>query len=230
MPDFSVFTHLSDYVSSLIDHVQRLRGRERGYVFQLDVDEDSLQLYRYFFLSYLRRFPHRYSNGQLTDVPEFEQALQLLPRTELNGFTRYVISRLAQEQDRFDFQYYAVVSSLLRQLLGRRPWANEEEMLRVGEDLYFLSPFGYEGLIYWPVGEYLQSVNASYGGRAATHEVAVVLRLMNDELRRYFSFGYAVDVARCQYLLHGLLYPSAEESRGSQESDISSFRELPAVA
>ncbi len=230
MPDFSVFTHLSDYVSSLIDHVQRLRGKEQGYVFQLDVEEDSLQLYRYFFLSYLRRFPHRYSNGELTDVPEFNQALQLLPRTELNGFTRYVISRLAQEQDRFDFQFYAVVSSLLQQLLGRRPWANEEEMLRVGEDLYFLSPFGYDGLIYWPVGEYLQSVNASYGGRAATVEVAEVLRLMNDELRRFFSFGYAADVARCQYLLHGLLHSSAEENRGSQETNISPFRELPAVA
>lgn len=230
MPDFSVFTHLSDYVSSLIDHVQRLRGRERGYVFQLEVDEDSLQLYRYFFLSYLRRFPHRYSNGLLTDVPEFDQALQLLPRTELNGFTRYVISRLAQEQDRFDFQFYAVVSSLLRQLLGCRPWANEEEMLRVGEDLYFLSPFGYEGLIYWPVGEYLQSVNASYGGRAASDEVAEVLRLMNDELRRYFSFGYAADIARCQYLLHGLLHPVSRSENRSEEPNVSLLPDLPAVA
>lgn len=230
MPDFSLFSQLSDYVSSLIDHVQRLRGRERGYVFQLDVDEDSLQLYRYFFLSYLRRFPHRYSNGQLTDVPEFNQALQLLPRTELNGFTRYVISRLAQTQDRFDFQFYAVASSLLQQLLSRRPWANTEEMLRVGEDLYFLSPFGYEGLIYWPVGEYLRSVNASYGGRAATAEVAEVLRLMNDELRRYFSFGYAAEVAHCQYLLHSLLNPVAVENNRPQESNISPFRELPAVA
>ncbi len=230
MPDFSVFTHLSDYVSSLIDHVQRLRGKERGYVFQLDVEEDSLQLYRYFFLSYLRRFPHRYSNGELTDVPEFEQALQLLPRTELNGFTRYVISRLAQEQDRFDFQFYAVVSSLLRQLLSRRPWANEEEMLRVGEDLYFLSPFGYEGLIYWPVGEYLQSVNASYGGRPATAEVEEVLRLMNDELRRFFSFGYAADVARSQYLLHGLLHPVSREEDRAEEVNITALPDLPAVA
>jgi len=111
-----------------------------GYAFRLDLDEDTLRRFRFLYLAYLRRNPHRYAGGDLTDIPEFGPVLQSMPRAELGAFTCYVIARLAQPRDRFDFQRYAVDHRLLEQLLLLRPWADEEGMLRIGEALFFMSP------------------------------------------------------------------------------------------
>lgn len=187
---------------------ERLHAPE-GYEFRLDLDEDTLRRFRFLYLAYLRRNPNRYTAGDLNAIPEFGPLLQAMPRAELNAFTCYVIARLAQPRDRFDFQRYAVDHRLLEQLLELRPWADEGGMRRIGEALFFMSPFGYEGILYWPLTAFLNAVNASYGGRSACPAVARVLEMMDNELRQHFAFGYAAEVAHCQLLLQGLLWPVA---------------------
>lgn len=189
---------------------ERFHSDQEGYVFNLDLDEDSLRRFRFLYLAYLRHNPNRYGTGSLTDVSEFGPLLELKPRAELCGFTCYVIARLAQPRERFDFQRYAVDHRLLEELLALRPWANEEDLCRIGEALYFMSPFGYNGVIYWPLSAYLGGVMASYGGRQPCPRLARVLGMMADELRMEFAFGYAAEVAHCQLLLQGLLWPAAE--------------------
>ena len=189
---------------------ERYHAAEEGYVFHLELDEDTLRRYRFLYLAYLRENPNRYGTGNLVDVPEFGPLLERKPRAELCGFTCYVIARLAQPRDRFDFQRYAVDYRLLEELLALRPWANEEDICRIGEALYFMSPFGYDGVIYWPLSAFLESVSASFGGRSPNPRLARVLEMMADELRMAFAFGYAAEVAHCQRLLQGLLWPAAE--------------------
>ncbi len=189
---------------------ERYHAADEGYVFDLELDEDTLRRYRFLYLAYLQHNPNRYGSGKLSDVPAFGPLLDIKPRAELCGFTCYVIARLAQPRDRFDFQRYAVDYGLLEQLLALRPWANEDDMCRIGEALYFMSPFGYHGAIYWPLATFLESVVASYGGRQPTPRLAQVLNMMADELRMAFAFGYATEVAHCQLLLQGLLWPAAE--------------------
>ena len=187
---------------------ERLHAEPAGYVFELNLDEDTLRRFRFLYLAYLRRNTSRYAANDLAAIPEFQPLLEAMPRAELCAFTCYVIARLAQPRDRFDFQRYAVDSRLLEQLLALRPWANEADMCRIGEALYFMSPAGYEGVIYWPLAAYLRSVNASFGGRAVGSRLARVLHMMDDELRMAFAFGYAAEVAHCQLMLQGLLWPA----------------------
>lgn len=191
-----------------------------GYAFRLDLEEDTLRYFRFLYLAYLRRNPHRYTGGGLTDIPEFGLLLNDRPREELNAFTCYVIARLAQPRDRFDFQRYAVDHRLLEQLLLLRPWANEDGILRIGEALFFMSPFGYEGVLYWPLTAYLRAVNASYGGRPVGAGVGRVLDMMAGELRQYFAFGYATEVVDCQLLLQGLLRPVPGEEKETLVRDL----------
>lgn len=180
-----------------------------GYVFRLEVDEDTIRRFRFLYLAYLRRNPNRYRTGALTEIPEFGPLLEAMPRAELCEFTLYVVARLAEPRDRFDYQRYAVDYRLLEQLLALRPWADEHGMRRIAEALFFLSPFGYAGVLYWPLGTYLGAVIASCGGRSAPDSMHRILELIDDELRRHFSLGFTAEVAHCQLLLQGLLWPVA---------------------
>lgn len=179
--------------------------RDPGYVFYIDADEVGFRLYDRLFQAYLDRFPHRFASGRVEEVPELVLALTHLPRTELENLTLYIIGQLNRERDRFDFQFYTMVSGLLRQLLAYRPWANEAGLRRIGEALYFTSPQGYEGVVYWPLVAYLSSVRASYGGRAPEGQVRQVLEMMADELRGFFVFGYNREVGEARELLGELL-------------------------
>lgn len=179
----------------------RARPQEAGYVFHIDADEVGFRLYDRLFQAYLSRFPHRFSSGRVEDVPELVLALKHLPRTELENLTLYVIGQLNQERERFDFQFYTLVSDLLAQLLTHRPWGNEDGLRRIGEALFFTSPHGFEGVIYWPLVAYLRAVRASFGGRKPDGQVRQILELMEDELRGYFAFGYHHEVAEARELL-----------------------------
>jgi hypothetical protein len=201
-----LFTRLADWFEGIWSD---WHAEPEGYIFNLELDEDTLRRFRFLYLAYLRRNPHRYAGGRLSDIPEFATLLEVMPRAELCGFACYVIARLAQPRDRFDFQRYAVDHRLLEQLLELRPWANEAEMCKVGEAMYFMSPFGYEGVLYWPLSAYLSAVSASYGGRPICARLEKVLDMMAEELRMEFAFGYAAEVAHCQLMLQGLLWPAA---------------------
>ena len=221
MPDFpSVLpvsappaTRLGAYLGyqadSFLAFVRRVTGYggsgETYYVFHVNADEVGLRLYDRLLQAYLSRFPHRFTNGRVDEVPELVLALTELPGTELELFTMYVIGQLNQSRDRADFQYYHLVSDLLRQLLEHRPWGNEAGLRRIGEALYFTSPHGFEGVVYWPLAAYLRSVRASYGGRPLPEATRSVLEMMAGELRGYFAFGYTTEVATCRALLTELM-------------------------
>lgn len=190
---------------------ERLHPEPEGYVFNLDLDEDTLRRFRFLYLAYLRRNPNRYAGTALAGIPEFGPLLEDTPRAELCGLTCYVIARLAQPRERFDFQRYAVDFRLLEELLALRPWSNEQDICRIGEALYFMSPNGYNGVVYWPLTAFLTAVNASHGGQPVTARLGRVLDMMADELRMEFAFGYAAEVAHCQLLLQGLLWPAVGE-------------------
>ncbi|WP_026232404.1 hypothetical protein [Neolewinella persica] len=206
-------TRLAAYLSCQINRAsaigQRLMfwrpSREAGYVFYIDADEVGFRLYDRLFQAYLDRFPHRFAGGRIEDVPELVLALTHLPRTELENLTLYIISQLNRERDRVDFQFYTMVSDLLRQLLAYRPWANEDGLRRIGEAFYFTSPQGYDGVVYWPLVAYLRSVRASYGGRPPEGQVRQVLELMAEELRGFFVFGYSREVGEARDVLGELL-------------------------
>lgn len=207
-------TRLGAYLAFKIDRIASLGRRlafwarpslDRGYVFYIDADEVGFRLYDRLFQAYLDRFPHRFASGRLEDVPELALALKHLPRMELENLTLYIIGQLNRERDRFDFQFYTLVSDLLRQLLAYRPWANEAGLRRIGEALYFTSPQGYEGVVYWPLVAYLRAVKASYGGRQPEGQAHQVLELMAEELRGYFVFGYSREVGEARDLLSQLL-------------------------
>lgn len=193
----------------LVSAVRRLAGRDASsevcYVFHVNADEVGLRLYDRLLQAYLNRYPNRFTNGRVDEVPELVLALTELPGTELELFTMYVIGQLNQPRDRADFQYYHLVSDLLRQLLEHRPWGNEAGLRRIGEALYFTSPHGFDGVVYWPLAAYLRSVRASYGGRSLPEVTRTVLDMMAGELRGYFAFGYTTEVADCRELLTELL-------------------------
>ncbi len=221
MPDFPSIlpttvppaTRLGAYLGYQTDRLmafaRRLTGLDTGeqicYVFNVNADEVGLRLYDRLLQAYLNRFPHRFTNGRVDEVPELVLALTELPGTELELFTMYVIGQLNQSRDRADFQYYHLVSDLLRQLLEHRPWGNEAGLRRIGEALYFTSPHGFDGVVYWPLAAYLRSVRASYGGRPLPEATLTVLDMMAGELRGYFAFGYTTEVATCRTLLTELL-------------------------
>lgn len=207
-------TRLAAFLGDQIDRLAALGRRlafwagpslDKGYVFYIDADEVGFRLYDRLFQAYLDRYPHRFASGRLEEVPELVLALTHLPRTELENLTLYVISQLNRERDRFDFQFYTLVSDLLRQLLAYRPWANEAGLRRIGEALYFTSPQGYEGVVYWPLVAYLRAVKASYGGRPPEGQVFQVLELMAEELRGFFVFGYSREVGEAREILGELL-------------------------
>jgi hypothetical protein len=195
-------------VDRLTERIQRLtswRLPEASYVFHIHSDAVGMRLYQQLFSAYLGRFNNRFTSCRVEDVPELALALDHLPRTEIHNFTMFVVGQLSQERARFDFHFYEVVSDLLRQLLDRRPYANETDVLCMGEALYFLSPNGYDGVLYWPLSAYLRSVRASYGGRRPSEELCEVFEMMSAELRDHFTFGYAAEVSNCQGTIRGLL-------------------------
>lgn len=202
-------TRLGAYLGYQADRLwafaRRLTGQGAGdeicYIFHINADEVGLRLYDRLLQAYLDRFPHRFTSGRVDEVPELVLALTELPGTELELFTMYVIGQLNQSRDRVDFQYYHLVSDLLRQLLEHRPWGNEAGLRRIGEALYFTSPHGFDGVVYWPLAAYLRSVRASYGGRPLPEATRTVLEMMAGELRGYFAFGYTTEVATCRALL-----------------------------
>lgn len=210
---FSRFSHvfsalMARRIDRLSERIQRLtswRFREEGYVFRIDSDAVGMRLYQRLFSAYLGRFNNRFTSCRVEDVPELALALEHLPRTEIHNFTMFVIWQLSQGRSRFDFHFYEVVSDLLRQLLTRRPYANETDILRVGEALYFLSPNGYDGVLYWPLSAYLSSIRTSHGGRRPADSLCSVLDMITEELQDHFTFGYAAEVADCQGLIREML-------------------------
>ena len=195
-------------IERLTERVHRLtswRFRRVAYVFRIDADAVGMRLYQRLFSVYLERFNSRFTSCRVEDVPDLAFALEHLPRTEIHNFTMFVIGQLSQGRSRFDFHFYEVVTDLLRQLLMRRPYANETDILRLGEALFFLSPNGYDGILYWPLSAYLRSVRASYGGRRPSDALCRVLEAMANELSDHFTFGYAAEVADCQALIRELL-------------------------
>jgi len=201
--------YLSYQADRLVAAARRLLGHSDGanyhYVFYFDADEVGLRLYDRLLQAYLGRYPHRFTNGRIEEVPELVLALTELPGTELELFTMYVIGQLNQPRQRADFQYYRLVSDLLRQLLEHRPWDNEAGLRRIGEALYFTSPHGFDGIVYWPLEAYLRSVRASYGGRGLPAATRTLLEMMAGELRGYFAFGYTTEVATSRDLLTEML-------------------------
>ncbi len=194
-----------DRLSERVDRLTSWRSPQAGYTFFIDTDAVGMRLYQHLFSVYLGRFNSRFTSCRVEDVPELALALKHLPRTEIHNFTMFVIGQLCQERDRFEFDFYGVVSDLLRQLLEHRPYANATDILRIGEALYFLSPNGYQGILYWPLSAYLRSVRASYGGRRPAEGLCRILEVMAAELYDHFTFGYAAEVGDCQGLISELL-------------------------
>ncbi|TXF88170.1 hypothetical protein FUA23_16140 [Neolewinella aurantiaca] len=194
-----------DRLSRRVDRFTFWRQPQVGYTFAINTDAVGLRLCHRLFSAYTGRFNSRFTRCRIEDVPELALALEHLPRTEIHNFTMFVIGQLSQERDRFDFDFYEVVSDLLRQLLERRPYANETDILRMGEALFFLSPNGYDGILYWPLSAYLRSVRASYGGRRPAESLCEILEVMTAELSDHFTFGYAAEARCCQALITELL-------------------------
>lgn len=97
--------------------------------------------------------------------------------------------------------------TLLAGLLKRRPWAARTGMLRVGEALFFTLPFGFDGVIYWPIAEYLRAVSASHGGQPVSPELRSVLEMMPVKIRRFFADGFTDEVTAVQLYLGERLHP-----------------------
>ncbi|MTB51196.1 hypothetical protein [Lewinella sp. W8] len=201
------FSILQRWFYGLLHFVQRLGVEEGEYAFTMEVTEDELLLYRTLYQTYLRRFPNRYTAPSLARCPEVDAATQQLERRQLEDFTVYVVAQMQAERERFDYQYYAVAYSLLAGLLQRRPWAARPGMLRVGEALFFTSPFGFDGVIYWPIADYLRAVLASHGGQPVSPDLRAILEMMQVEIRRYFAYGFTDDVTEAQRCLGELLHP-----------------------
>jgi len=219
--------HRIDRLSERIDRLTSWREPAAGYAFSINTDAVGIRLYHRLFSAYLGRFNNRFTSCRVEDVPELALALDHLPRTEIHNFTMFVIGQLSQERDRFDFDFYEVASDLLRQLLERRPYANATDVLRTGEALFFLSPNGYDGILYWPLSTYLRSVRASYGGRRPAESLCEILEVMAAELSDHFTFGYAAEVGSCQALIGELLEGQTEPIRTQQlEQQLSTAEEV----
>lgn len=203
-------------LSERIDRLTSWRYSQAGYTFSINTDAVGLRLYQRLFSAYIGRFNNRFTSCRIEDVPELALALEHLPRTEIHNFMMFVIGQLSQERDRFDFDFYEVVSDLLQQLLERRPYANEADVLRAGEALFFLSPNGYDGILYWPLSAYLRSVRASYGGRRPAESLCEILEVMTAELSDQFTFGYASEAGQCQALIGELLEGNTAPIRSQQ--------------
>lgn len=194
-------------LSSLIDRWEAFWNRlheAEEYTFRLELEADALRHCRFLYLAYLRQNPHRYGAGRLREVPEFVPLLAGHHPGQVRDLTRYVLACMAAPRDRFDFQRYAVEHRLLRGLLELHPWEDAAELCRIGEALFFLSPAGYHGLIYWPLAAYLEGVLAYGESQPLPPRLLSVLDLMAAELRTEFSLGYAHEVAHCQHLLQGI--------------------------
>lgn len=202
-----------DRLSERVNRLTSWRRPDTGYTLTVPADAVGMRLYHRLFTAYLGRFTNRFTSCRLEDVPELALALEHLPRTEIHNFTLFVIGQLSQERHRFDFDFYEVATDLLRQLLERRPYANQEDVLRIGEALYFLSPYGYHGIPYWPLAAYLRSVRAAYGGRRPAENLCDLLVIMAEELCGQFAFGYAAEVTECQLLIDELLAGSTAPIR-----------------
>jgi hypothetical protein len=216
-----------DRLSEQVNRLTSWRQAEVGYTFCIHTDAVGMRLYHRLFSAYLGRFNNRFTSCRMEAVPELALALEHLPRTEIHNFTMFVIGQLSQSRDRFDFDFYEVVSDLLRQLLERRPYANEADVLRIGEALFFLSPNGYDGILYWPLSAYLRSVRASYGGRRPAENLCEILEVMAAELCEHFTFGYAAEVGRCQALIGELLAGNTAPIRAQRpERELSAAEEI----
>ena len=185
-----------------------------GYRFELNATEEQLARFRYVYGAHLAANPHRYVRRPLERQPEANFLLDTMPSTELCQFALYLIAALSREAARPDVQYYHVVSDLLRQVLAREPWADDADLESLLAAVYFLSPAGYEGVLYWPLTTLLRAALTSRNGRTVTPGLRNVLTMIDDELRQFFGFGYGTEVQRCQALLYGLLYPVGEGESG----------------
>ena len=208
--------HLPDFLTAFLTrHADRLLQRAKrfavwrsgapGYVFTIDTDPGGLRLYADLLARY-RRYPGtRFGTVAVADIPGLALALRELPRTEVHNFTLFVLHQMTVAPAGPDPGAYKQLSALLRQLLDRRPWASETQLQRLTEALYFLSPAGHDGVVYWPLTTFLRSVRAGYGGRRPSAGVARVLDLMLGELRNFFHSGYTAEATRCQDLLLDIL-------------------------
>jgi hypothetical protein len=204
---YRLFAAIRRGCHGVVFFVKNLGVKEGDCTFSLEVTEDELLLYRSLYLTYLRRFPNRYSAPAVERCPEVYAAVHQLSRKQLEDFTIYVMAQMQAARARFDYQYYAVAYSLLAGLLKRRPWAARPGMLRIGEALFFTSPFGFDGVIYWPVAEYLRAVLASHGGQPISPDLRSVLEMIQVEIRQYFAFGFTDEVSEVQRCLGELLHP-----------------------
>ena len=73
-PTTRLGAYLGYQTDRLMAFVRRLTGLDTGeqvcYVFSVNADEVGLRLYDRLLQAYLNRFPHRFTNGRVDEVPE----------------------------------------------------------------------------------------------------------------------------------------------------------------